>query len=80
MGLPYLTRLVVSARYMVTLNVETTDGLVNGSLGILKKLSYSSMSDGTRIPTTAWIDCGYVYFYRISSSLSVILESAIYWH
>jgi hypothetical protein len=32
MGLPYRTRLVVSARYMVTLNVETTDGLVNGSL------------------------------------------------
>jgi hypothetical protein len=58
MGLPYRTRLVVSARYMVTLNVETTDGLVNGSLGILKKLSYSSMSDGTRIPTTAWIDFG----------------------
>jgi hypothetical protein len=58
MGLPYLTRLVVSARYMVTLNVETTDGLVNGSLGILRKLSYSSMSDGTRIPTTAWIDFG----------------------
>jgi hypothetical protein len=43
---------------MVTLNVETTDGLVNGSLGVLKKLSYSKMSDGNRIPTTAWIDFG----------------------
>jgi hypothetical protein len=58
MGLPYRTRLVVSARYMVTLNVETTDGLVNGSLGVLKKLSYSTMSDGNKIPTTAWIDFG----------------------
>jgi hypothetical protein len=58
MGLPYRTRLVVSARYMVTLNVETSDGLVNGSLGVLKKISYSKCSDGNRIPTTAWIDFG----------------------
>jgi hypothetical protein len=58
MGLPYRTHLVVSARYMCTLNVDTPEGLVNGSLGTLKKITYGKVSDGKRIPTAAWIDFG----------------------
>jgi len=55
MGLPRTTRLTLDAKYMVTLNVDVIDGLVNGATGVLKKLSYGNTTDGRRIPTVAWM-------------------------
>ncbi|CAG4958190.1 unnamed protein product [Colias eurytheme] len=39
-GLPKNLFLRVGARYMVTVNIDTTDGLVNGTTGILKAIDY----------------------------------------
>jgi hypothetical protein len=55
MGLPSITNLKVGAKYMMTLNVEVFDGLVNGATGILKKISYGQSSNGTKNPIAAWI-------------------------
>jgi hypothetical protein len=38
MGLPLKVKLKVGARYMVTSNIDTGDGLVNGVTGILKQI------------------------------------------
>lgn len=41
---------------MVTNNIDTKDGLVNGATGILKKLDFHITSYGKKIPIIAWID------------------------
>jgi hypothetical protein len=55
MGLPSITKLKVGAKYMMTLNVEVFDGLVNGATGILKKISYGESSGGAKKPIAAWL-------------------------
>jgi hypothetical protein len=55
MGLPSMTKLKVGAKYMMTLNVEVVDGLVNGATGELMKISYGMSSNGIKKPIAAWI-------------------------
>ena len=55
-GLPSQLNLKVDARYMVTINVDTLDGIVNGNTGILKKISYGSSAKTINRPTVAWLD------------------------
>ena len=49
-GLPYQLFLKISARYLMTINNNTSDGLVNGATGILQRIEY-----GTRRYTQARI-------------------------
>ena len=42
---------------MVTTNIDTIDGLANGSTGILKRISYS-IRNNKKIAKLIWIDFG----------------------
>jgi len=55
MGLPQTLHLKVTAAYMLTCNLDTSDGLVNGSLGSLSKISYGITADKQTRPTVAWL-------------------------
>jgi len=55
MGLPQTLQLKVTAVYMLTCNLDTSDGLVNGSLGSLSKISYGVTADKQTRPTVAWL-------------------------
>jgi len=37
-GLPYILHLKTTAKYMVTINIDTNDGLVNGATGQLMEI------------------------------------------
>jgi len=37
-GLPYILHLKTTAKYMVTVNIDTNDGLVNGATGQLMRI------------------------------------------
>ncbi|KAL8608417.1 hypothetical protein ACOMHN_002650 [Nucella lapillus] len=52
-GLPSELDLKVTARYMMTVNVCTEDGLVNGATGTLKYIQYSTQ---THQPIRVWIE------------------------
>ncbi|KAL8594329.1 hypothetical protein ACOMHN_053246 [Nucella lapillus] len=52
-GLPSELDLKVTARYMMTVNVCTEDGLVNGATGTLKYIQYSAQ---THQPIRVWIE------------------------
>ena len=55
-GLPYELYLRVLARYLVTLNINTPDGLVNGATGILNRIDYGKRQDTSEIiPIRVWI-------------------------
>lgn len=49
-GLTLDLNLKIGAKYMMTLNVDTSDGLVNGAIGTLRKIIYGKTSDGRKIP------------------------------
>lgn len=57
MGLSYKLFLKVNGRYMVTSNLDTADGLVNGSLGHLRRIDYGTHVDNSsrRKPSRIWI-------------------------
>lgn len=48
-GLPYKLVLRLQARYMVTANVDTTDGIVNGATGRLQRIDYGCLKGGNDI-------------------------------
>ncbi|XP_070175663.1 uncharacterized protein [Littorina saxatilis] len=54
-GLPYKLTLKVSGRYMMTNNVDTADGLVNGATGRLRLIQLSK-SGTERKPVRVWIE------------------------
>ncbi|CAK1600185.1 unnamed protein product [Parnassius mnemosyne] len=56
-GLPKNLFLRVDARYMVTVNIDTTDGLVNGgSTGILKAIDYGRHKETSeKRPFRIWV-------------------------
>ena len=56
-GLPYELFLKLGARYLMTLNNDTLDGLVNGATGLLRKIVYGTQSDTLeRVPCILWIE------------------------
>lgn len=54
MGLPYELAYKFGAKYIMTVNIDTEDGLVNGAVGILKHVDYNTVSN-SNIPTILWI-------------------------
>ena len=56
-GLPYELFLKLGARYLMTLNNDIQDGLVNGATGLLKKIVYGTKSDSLeRVPCILWME------------------------
>jgi len=55
MGLPATLNLVKTASYMLTSNLDTPDGLVNGAVGILKKISYGITGQNVKLSNIAWL-------------------------
>lgn len=61
-GLPYQLQLTIDARYMITCNIDTSDGLVNGTTGVLRRvdLGHSSHtnSEGNHVskPVRVWLE------------------------
>lgn len=47
--LPYMLCLVIDMPYMITTNIETQDGLVNGAIGKLKLIEHCEDDSGERI-------------------------------
>lgn len=41
---------------MVTSNIRTDDGLVNGSIGILKEIDFAGSCDGIKCPCKLWFE------------------------
>jgi PIF1-like helicase/Helitron helicase-like domain at N-terminus/UvrD-like helicase C-terminal domain len=57
-GLPRELTLKIDIRYMVTVNVDVEDGLVNGSAGILRHIETLTDVNGIEKPFRVWIDFG----------------------
>lgn len=55
-NLPLELKLKLSARYMMTVNCDTSDGLVNGAIGTLQKITYGKTKDGKTVPLKLWIN------------------------
>ena len=56
-GLPYELFLKLGARYLMTLNNDIQDRLVNGATGLLKKIVYGTKSDSLeRVPCILWME------------------------
>ena len=58
-GLPYEILLKKSIRYMVTSNINTSDGITNGAIGILRHVTcrHVKTEAGTKsFPTTVWLE------------------------
>ena len=56
-GLPYNLTFKTDGRYMMTNNVETADGLVNGATGRLRHIQCARSAPGTdRKPVRVWIE------------------------
>lgn len=51
-GLDYVLDLKIDIRYMLTININTHDGLVNGATGILRKIDF----DDNNNPKTVYIE------------------------
>lgn len=45
MSLVKKLKLKIGARYMITTNIDTSDGLVNGTTGYLKRIDFGSIPD-----------------------------------
>jgi hypothetical protein len=56
-GLPATLDLKPSIRYMVTLNIQTNDGLTNGAIGVLKHVTCKKVGENGNqpIPSIAWL-------------------------
>lgn len=52
-GLPHVLCLKVGVKYMITTNIDIEDGIVNGSCGDLKLLTFKP---NTNEPCTLWLD------------------------
>ena len=47
----------LAARYLMTVNIDIQDGLVNGATGLLQRLEYGTKSDTLeRVPCILWIE------------------------
>jgi hypothetical protein len=55
MGIPKDVILKEGARYMLTYNVSTINGLVNGATGTLKKIDFGKNTTGAKKPLRLWI-------------------------
>jgi len=53
-GLPYILHLKTAAKYMVTVNIDTNDGLVNGATGQLMRID-NCVINGSILVTGLWI-------------------------
>ncbi|XP_037811885.1 uncharacterized protein LOC119603786 [Lucilia sericata] len=51
-GLCFELKLKTTAKYMMTVNINTNDGLVNGASGVLMEIDFQGES---RNPTTLWV-------------------------
>ncbi|KAG2191561.1 hypothetical protein INT47_006013 [Mucor saturninus] len=54
-GLPYLLNLRIGARYMITINIDTSDGLVSGTTGILKQVDFGTSASSVEKPLRIWL-------------------------
>ncbi|XP_046974744.1 uncharacterized protein LOC124541014 [Vanessa cardui] len=55
-GLPKILYVKISARYMITVNLDTSDGLVNGTTGLLKAIEYGRhITTNERRPLRLWL-------------------------
>lgn len=56
-GLRYSTFLKVGGIYFITTNIDVSDGLFNGSTGLLKAIEYGTTVDkqGNRVPFRVWM-------------------------
>ena len=55
-GLPYELFLKISARFLMTINNDTSDGLVNGATGILQRIEYGTRREAqARVPSILWM-------------------------
>lgn len=55
-GLPLKIDLKVGAKYMMTVNIDTEDGLVNGACGILMLIDYGTLQKTNEtVPCRLWI-------------------------
>ena len=54
-GLAYSLFLKINARYMITSNIDTVDGLANGTTGYLKKITFSTNTNIQKV-IIAWFD------------------------
>lgn len=57
-GLIKNLRLKVGGKYIISRNVKTSDGIVNGAGCILKRIDYGRRQDGARKPLRVWVDFG----------------------
>jgi sentrin-specific protease 1 len=55
-SLPLQILLKLGGRYMMTINCDTSDGLVNGGIGRLRKITYGTTRDGSKVPLKLWIE------------------------
>jgi len=53
-GLPYLLKLKTTAKYVITVNINTNDGLVNGASGQLMEIDHIA-SGCNRLVSTLWL-------------------------
>ncbi|GFV59702.1 ATP-dependent DNA helicase [Trichonephila clavipes] len=55
-GLPYSLKLAVGYPYMITMNLDVEDGLVNGAIGTLKYIEYLTEDEQVTIYGTTEVD------------------------
>ncbi|KAK3921374.1 ATP-dependent DNA helicase [Frankliniella fusca] len=55
LGIPHTILLKVKAKYMITYNIDTEDGLCNGATGILKQIDFGTNAEGNQKPLQLWI-------------------------
>ncbi|CAG4957666.1 unnamed protein product [Parnassius apollo] len=74
-GLPNAITLKITAKYMMTVNINTSDGLVNGTTGVLTAIDFAvNPTTGERRPLRIWIcfdDVNIGKLKRIQSSTSL---------
>ena len=56
-GLAYTVRLKLNMKYMITTNLDVEDGLVNGSCGVLKLITFNLTANSTSVDKI-WLDFG----------------------
>lgn len=54
-GIPYKIILKKSIKYMIVVNINTNDGLVNGATGVLREIDCKSVK-GSQIPYRLWLE------------------------